>query len=90
MAGRLLVDTDVLIEYLRGRNEAVEYLEGLTQDLYLSVISVAELFAGVKGDKEEKVLKQLLLAFTILPVTEKAARLGRLIPGVPRGTYVSW
>ncbi len=76
MAGRLLIDTDVLIEYLRGRSEAVEYLEGLTEDLYLSVISVAELFAGVKGDEEEKFLKQFLLAFVVLPVTEKTARRG--------------
>jgi predicted nucleic acid-binding protein len=78
VAGRLLIDTDVLIEYLRGRSEAVEYLEGLTTDLYLSVISVAELFAGVKGDEEEKSLNQLLQAFVILPVTEKATRLGGL------------
>jgi predicted nucleic acid-binding protein len=78
LAGRLLIDTDVLIEYLRGRSEAVEYLEGLTSDLYISVISVAELFAGVKGDEEEESLKQLLLAFVVLPVTEKIARLGGL------------
>jgi predicted nucleic acid-binding protein len=75
VAGRLLIDTDVLIEYLRGRSEAVEYLEGLTSDLYLSVISVAELFARVRDDEEEKSLKQLLLTFVILPVTEKTARL---------------
>lgn len=56
----------------------MEYLEGLTADLYLSAISVAKLFAGVKGDEEEKSLEQLLLAFTILPITEKAARLGGL------------
>jgi predicted nucleic acid-binding protein len=78
MAERLLIDTDVLVEYLRGRSEAVEYLEGLTSDLYISVISVAELFAGVRDDEEEKSLKQLLLAFAILPVTEKTARLGGL------------
>jgi len=78
MAGRLLMDTDVMIEYLRERSEAVEYLESLTSDLYLSVISVAELFAGVKNDEEEKSLNQLLQAFVILPVTEKTARLGGL------------
>ena len=78
MAERLLLDTDVLIEYLRGRGEAVEYLESLSSDLYLSVISVAELFAGVKGEEEERSLKQFLLAFVILPVTEKVARLGGL------------
>ena len=78
MAERLLIDTDVLVEYLRGRSEAVEYLEGLTSDLYISVISVAELFAGVRDNEEEKSLKQLLLAFVILPVTEQTARLGGL------------
>ncbi len=78
MSERLLLDTDVLIEYLRGRPKAIEYLEGLTSDLYLSVISVAELFAGVEGDEEERSLKQFLLAFAILPVTEKVARLGGL------------
>ena len=78
MAGRLLIDTDMLIEYLRGRSEAAEYLESLTSDLYISVISVAELFAGVRGDEEEQSLKQLLLAFVVLPVTERTARLGGL------------
>lgn len=78
MAERLLIDTDVLIEYLRGQSEAVEYLEGLTSDLHISVISVAELFAGVRSDEEEKSLKQLLLAFVILSVTEKTAQLGGL------------
>jgi predicted nucleic acid-binding protein len=76
VAERLLIDTDVLVEYLRGRDKAAEYLEGLTSDLYLSVISVAELFAGVKSDEEGTSLEQLLQAFVILPVTEKVARLG--------------
>ena len=78
MVERLLMDTDVLIEYLRGRSEAVEYVEGLTSDLYLSVISVTELSAGVKGEEEERSLNQLLQAFVVLPLTEKAARLGGL------------
>jgi predicted nucleic acid-binding protein len=78
VAERLLIDTDVLIEYLRGRGEAVGYLESLTADLYLSVISVAELFSGVKSEDEAKSLEQLLQAFVILPVTEKTARLGGL------------
>ena len=78
MAERLLVDTDVLIEYLRGRGEAVEYLESLSSDLYLSVISVAELSVGARGDEEVRSLTQFLLAFTVLPVTEKVARLGGL------------
>ncbi|MGH3147518.1 MAG: type II toxin-antitoxin system VapC family toxin [Rubrobacter sp.] len=78
MDGRLLLDTDVLVEYLRGWQKAVKYLESLTADLYISVISVAELFAGVKGEEEERSLEQFLLVFTALPVTERVARLGGL------------
>lgn len=74
----MLLDTDVLIKYLRGRQRAIEYLEGLTSDLSISAVSVAELFTGVKGDKEERALKQFLLAFSILLVTEKIARLSGL------------
>lgn len=78
MAERLLFDTDVLIEYLRGRRGAVEYLEGLTTDSCISVVSIAELFAGVRDDGEEESLTQFLLAFSALPVTETVARLGGL------------
>jgi predicted nucleic acid-binding protein len=75
VAERLLLDTDVLVEYLCGRPEAIEYLEGLGSDLF---VSVAELFSGVKGDQEERSLEQFLLAFTALPFTEGVARLGGL------------
>ena len=68
----------MLIEYLRGRDRAVEYLEGLHADLYVSVVSIAELFAGVRGEEEEASLKQFLLTFTVLPVTQKVAQLGGL------------
>ena len=76
MSEQLLIDTDVLIEYLRGRDKAAEYLEDLTANLSISVISIAELFAGLKVDEEERALQQFLLAFTVLPVTERVARTG--------------
>jgi predicted nucleic acid-binding protein len=78
VAERLLLDTDVLVEYLRGRQTAVDYLESLTSDLCVSVISVAELFAGARDREEERSLKQFLLAFALLPVTEKVAQRGGL------------
>lgn len=78
MAERLLIDTDGLIEYLRGREKAVDYLEGLTSELSISVISVAEPFAGLKGEQEERNLRRFRLAFSILPVTEGVARVGGL------------
>ncbi len=55
MPGRLLVDTDVLVEYLRGRIEAGEWLESQEADLLVSAITVAALFAGVKSERESQV-----------------------------------
>lgn len=75
MAERLLLDTDVLVEYLRGRPKAVDYLESLDEDLLVSVISVAELFAGIRDRGEEQALRQFLLAFLNVPVTESIAEL---------------
>lgn len=43
----VLIDTDVLIDYLRGNPAAVGYVEGLSERFLISVITVAELYAGV-------------------------------------------
>lgn len=44
MSKPLLIDTDVLIDYLREQPEAVTYIEGLTEPLLMSAITVAELY----------------------------------------------
>lgn len=76
---RWLLDADVLIEYLRGRPRAVEYLEGLEGELLLSSVTVAELFAGAKGEEEEQALTAFLRAFRVVPLTEAVARDGGLL-----------
>lgn len=75
MSGSLLLDTDLVVEYLRGRPKAIDYVEGVDEDLLLSVISMAELFAGVR-DVEQPALRRFFLAFSVLPVTERIAELG--------------
>ncbi len=76
--GRYLLDTDVVIEYLRGREEAIGYVESLKGALYVSAITVAELYSGVKGDDEESALESFLGAFEVIPVDQTLARLGGL------------
>jgi len=73
MAKRFLVDTDVIIEYLRGREQAVEYLESLEGMLYVSVVTVAELYSGVR-DNEQEALEQFLNAFDVVAVDIALAR----------------
>jgi hypothetical protein len=79
VAERYLLDTDIVIEYLRGAAKAVQFLETLEGDLLLSVITVAELWAGARGEEEEAALEQFFLAFRILPVDEATAREGGIL-----------
>ena len=78
MPDRLLIDTDVLIDYLRGKAEAVSYLEGLTESLLVSVITVAELYAGVREGAERTKLDEFIRAFEIVPVGREVAIRGGL------------
>jgi hypothetical protein len=46
MATPLLIDTDVLIDYLRDYPAAVSYVEAQQERFLISVVTVAELYAG--------------------------------------------
>ncbi|RJQ51608.1 MAG: type II toxin-antitoxin system VapC family toxin [Actinobacteria bacterium] len=72
-ARRFLVDTDVIVEYLRGCDQAVKYLESLQGTLNVSAITVAELYSGVR-DNEREALEQFLAAFDIVTVDQALAR----------------
>jgi hypothetical protein len=78
MAKSFLIDTDVIIEYLRGSHQAVRFLEGLRGSLYVSAITVAELHSGVRGEEEEMALEQFLGAFEVIAIDEELARRGGL------------
>ena len=79
MTRRLLIDTDVLIDYLRGRPEAVSYLESLTESLLISAITVAELYAGVREGAERIAVEAFLSVFNVIPVDDVIAANGGLI-----------
>ena len=78
MPERWLLDSDLAIEYLRDRQEAIAYLESLEGSLLLSTLTVAELYAGVRGEREQHHLEQFLLAFQMLPVSQEVGRIGGL------------
>lgn len=78
MAARLLLDTDVVIDYLRGIPEAINYLEDRPETLLLSAITIAELFAGVREGKERTALHAFLGAFEVVTVDQEIAERGGL------------
>ena len=57
----LLVDTDVLVDFLRGYSKAVGFVNRCSAQIILSSIVVAELYAGVKGDMEETSLDSFII-----------------------------
>ncbi len=73
-----LVDTDVLIDYLRGHPKAVQYLEANVDEVAISAVSVAELFQGVREGQERHKLSTTLSALVVLPLTEEIAEVAGL------------
>lgn len=73
---KVLLDSDVLIDFLRRRQLAADLMAEASEraDLFISVITVAEILAGMRPS-EENATNELLSGFTILPVTEDIARL---------------
>lgn len=74
MPERLLVDTDVLVDFLRGYPDAVRYVNNHADKIAISAISIAEIYAGVKGEKEKEELEAFLELFPILVVNDKIAK----------------
>ena len=81
MPNPVVVDTDVLVDFLRGREQAVSFVNFESDRIILSSIVVAELYAGVrgeKGDTEQNTLERFLSMFRIVHVTCGISRLGGL------------
>jgi predicted nucleic acid-binding protein len=74
----LLIDTDVMVDFLRGNPKAVALVKTHSTRIILSAIVVAELYAGVRGDKELQTLDSLISLFRIIPVSPELARQGGL------------
>jgi len=74
-----LVDTDVWIDFLRGTPQAVAFVSKLPNDVAISSVSVAELYAGVRDGAESQALKDLLDTLEIIDLNRDIAQAGGLI-----------
>jgi len=79
MPERLVCDSDILIEYLRGAAKAISFLEDRDEIFLLSTITIAELFTGARNASEEATLEKFLFGFELIPVSESIARQGGLL-----------
>ena len=74
----ILPDTDILVDFLKGYEKAIDFVYANSSRIVLSSIVVAELYAGVKGDKEYSVLEDFVSLFSVVEVSSEIARIGGL------------
>lgn len=75
-----LLDTNVVVDYLRSRGSIAEQLRSLAgEGLALSIISVAELYEGVyrarDPERAETVLQNFLTEVVVMPVDHEVSRI---------------
>ena len=70
----ILVDTDILINFLRGREKAKYYLLSILEEstIYCSVITVVEIYAGMREHEKTKTT-ELIDSLNIVDVTRDIA-----------------
>ncbi len=70
---KILCDTDILIDYLRGKQNAKTYIDNI-QTIYISSITMAELYAEVRKGKESKQLESFIETFEIINMNKNIAK----------------
>ncbi len=79
MKRSFLFDSNILVDYLRNRSEAVEFFDSLSAVPKISAITVAELYAGVREGLEREILDQLISDIIVVEVGNEIAVTGRLL-----------
>lgn len=76
-----LIDTDILIDYLRGNENAVKFLDDKFESsfCYLSTITIAELYVGVRDGNERQIIEQFIKEFLIVDIDYEIALNGGLL-----------
>jgi predicted nucleic acid-binding protein len=69
----VLLDSNIVIDHLNGIPQATDYLRLVYGTAAISVITRAEVLAGVKTPDEEEKIKKFLGLFATLPVTIEVA-----------------
>jgi tRNA(fMet)-specific endonuclease VapC len=70
-----IADTDVLIDYLRGRGPGASRVAlELTHSLSTTVVTAFELWSGAHGKRQAAAIEALVAAMDILPLDAAAAR----------------
>ena len=70
----MILDTCIIIDYLREKPESAIYLESLDVVPAITTATVAELYAGVRGNNEKVALDALVEAVSVLDLDTTIAK----------------
>jgi len=71
---KIVLDTNILIEILKGNPETVTKVQSFDNELCISAITVMELFYGAINKAEVKKLENFVLLFTVIHPNENISR----------------
>ena len=76
MENSVCIDTDIFIDHLRGKNPGADiYAKIITEEIpYTTSITRFELFCGARNQKEEDIINECLLGFSLLPFDKKSSQ----------------
>lgn len=72
----LLLDTNILIDYIRREPIAIAWLRSLPESPGISVISLLELYAGARSQREERDIGAVCAPLKWLSITDEIAKRG--------------
>lgn len=72
----LLLDTNILIDYVRRAPIALAWLRSLSEPPRISTISLLELYVGARSQREERDIESICAPLKSLPVTDEIAKRG--------------
>jgi predicted nucleic acid-binding protein len=82
-----LLDTSVLVDVLRKHPPAVAWFQGQAASLRMSVVSLSELYSGVRTRKEEQDLVNLEREIRVLPIDRDIGARAGVFVRLYRGSH---
>lgn len=76
-----LLDTNIIIDLLRSRSVAKDWVLNASGTLALSTMSVAELYAGIHNQQQKNQIEWFLQSLTIIDVSIETAKLAGRFKG---------
>ncbi len=71
---KIVLDTNVLIEILKGNQNTIKKIHSLKANFYISAISIMELFYGALNKQELKKIEQFVALFNKIEIDEEISK----------------